>query len=69
MQGENVCNFTLLCISVNKLFERNERFSFVVYCNCMVEKNFHFTEALCLWDYVVLLRNSIISVSAISAGN
>jgi len=47
MQGENVCNFILLlCISVNKLFERNERSSFAVYCNCMAERNFYFTKAL-----------------------
>jgi len=38
MQGENVCNFILLlCISVDKLFEGNERFSIAVYCNCMVK--------------------------------
>jgi len=44
MQGENVCNFII--IHICKLFEGNERFSVAVYCNCMVEKNFHFTEAL-----------------------
>jgi len=36
----------LLCMSENKLFERNERFSIAVYCNSTVEKNFHFNEAL-----------------------
>jgi len=39
MQGKNVCNFILLlCISANRLFEKNVRFSFAVHCNCMVEK-------------------------------
>jgi len=29
-----------------KEIEENERFSIAVYCNCMAETNFYFTEAL-----------------------
>jgi len=48
MQGETfvILLYYYICISVDKEFERNERSSFAVYCNCMAEKNFHFTEAL-----------------------
>jgi len=42
MQGENVRNFFLSCLFVNKLFEKNECVSVAVHCNFMVEENFHF---------------------------
>jgi len=55
MQGENVYNFILLLrISVNKLFKGNECFSIAVYCNCLIEKNVHLTEASKIENWISL---------------